>query len=52
VAYRVAEPLEIGLGALFNQRRFRLDDSGPARDGVGEDTTMPLRARLRFVAGF
>ncbi len=30
VAYRVVDPLEVGLGVLFNQRRFRLDDSGPA----------------------
>jgi len=46
VAYRVIEPVEIGLGALFNQRRFRLDDSGPAPDGVGEDTTVPVRLRV------
>lgn len=46
VAYRVAEPVEIGLGALFNQRRFRLGDSAPAPDGVGEDSTLPIRLRL------
>jgi hypothetical protein len=46
VAYRVAKPLEIGLGLLYNQRRFRLDDSGPVPHGVGEDNTMPLRLRL------
>jgi hypothetical protein len=46
VAYRIAEPVEIGLGLLYNQRRFRLDDSGPVPDGVGEDNTLPVRLRL------
>ena len=46
VAYRVAKPVELGLGLLYNQRRFRLDDSGPAPDGVGEDNNLPLRLRL------
>ena len=46
VAYRIAEPVELGLGLLYNQRRFRLDDSGVAPDGVGEDDNLPLRLRL------
>lgn len=46
VAYRVADPVEIGLGLLFQERRFRLDDSGPAPKGVGEDSVMPLRLRV------
>jgi hypothetical protein len=46
VAYRVARPVELGLGLLYNQRRFRLDDSGSAPDGVGEDNNLPLRLRL------
>lgn len=46
VAYRIADPIEIGFGLLYNQRRFRLNDSGPVRDGVGEDNTMPLRFRV------
>src|SRR5262245_20700608 len=46
VAYRVAKPMEIGLGLLYNQRRFRLDDSGPAPYGVGEDNNLSLRLRL------
>jgi hypothetical protein len=46
VAYQIAEPVEIGLGLLYNQRRFRLDNSGPARKGVGEDNNLPLRLRL------
>ena len=50
VAYRIAEPVEIGLGALYNQRRFRLDDGGPAPDGVGEDNNLPVRLRLGWNA--
>jgi hypothetical protein len=46
VAYRLAKPVELGLGLLYNQRRFRLDDSGPVPDGVGEDNNLPLRLRL------
>lgn len=46
VAYRIIDPLEVGLGLLYNQRRFRLDDSGPVPDGVGEDNNLPLRLRL------
>ena len=46
VAYRVVEPVEIGLGLLYNERRFRLDDSGVAPNGVGQDNTLPLRLRL------
>jgi hypothetical protein len=46
VAYRVAQPVELGLGLLYNQRRFRLDDPGPAPDGIGEDNYLLLRLRL------
>lgn len=46
VAYRVLEPLEIGLGLVYHQRRFRLDDSGPAPEGVGVDNNLPVRLRL------
>ena len=46
VAYKVAEPVEIGLGLLYNQRRFRLDSSNPVPNGVGEDNNLPLRLRL------
>ena len=46
VAYRIVRPVELGLGAVYNQRRFRLDGSGVARDGVGEDTSLPVRVRV------
>jgi hypothetical protein len=46
VTYRVTKPVELGLGLLYKQRRFRLDDSGVAPDGVGEDNNLPLRLHL------
>jgi hypothetical protein len=46
VAYRFVDPIELGLGVLYQQRRFRLDDSGPAPEGVGEDDSLPVRLRL------
>ena len=47
VEYQFTQSWNVGLGLLFNQRRFRLDDdSAVARNGVGEDDTLPLRLRL------
>ena len=46
VAYQIADPIELGLGLLYHQRRFRLDDSGPAPEGVGADNSLPIRLRL------
>lgn len=44
--YMLNESWRFGLGLVVNERRFRLDDSGPVPNGVGEDTTIPIRARL------
>lgn len=47
VEYQFSQEWNLGLGLLYNQRRFRLDDdSGVAPNGVGEDDTFPLRLRL------
>src|SRR5215470_10300106 len=46
VAYRPIDPLVLGFGIVYQQRRFRLDSSRPARNGVGEDNSMPVRVRL------
>jgi hypothetical protein len=61
VAYPLSEQWELGLGFSYRKIRFRLDDSGPAPDGVGEDQYLPLRMRvawgfhpqitLHFIAG-
>lgn len=44
--YKLGEQLTLGLGLLYSERRFRLDDSGPAPDGIGREDSVPLRARL------
>lgn len=44
--YKLRENLNLALGLLYNQRRFRLDDSGLAPKGVGEENTVPVRLRL------
>jgi hypothetical protein len=52
---------DLSVGARYEKRRFRLDDSGPAAGGVGEETSVPLTAiasyspdpslRLSMIAG-
>lgn len=44
--YKLSDRLELAGGMLYHQRRFRLDDSGPAPGGVGQERTFPLRLRL------
>ncbi len=39
---------EFGVGARYEFRRFRLDDSGVAPGGVGEDSSIPFWARLSY----
>lgn len=46
VEYAFTEKVMAGLGLIYNHRRFRLDDSGVAPDGVGEDQNLPLRFRV------
>jgi hypothetical protein len=46
VAYRIFDPLVVGLGALYNQRRFRLNSEGPVHNGVGEENNLPVRVRV------
>lgn len=46
VEYELSDPLRLGLGVLYSQRRFRLNDEGVAPDGVGEEKSLPLRLRL------
>lgn len=48
VAYRFDDHWALGLGMLYSRDRFRLNDSGPAPDGVGQDRLLPLRLRLTW----
>jgi hypothetical protein len=38
-------PWSFGLGARWEELRFRLDDRGPAPDGVGQDRSIPIYLR-------
>lgn len=55
IAWRPDRISEVSIGARYEVRRFRLDDSGPAirQRGVGEDSGLPiwLRATWRFSNG-
>lgn len=40
--YRLSDAWSLGLGGRYESLQFRLDDKGPAPDGVGEDRSIPL----------
>lgn len=42
--WQATDTLSLGLGARSEDSRFRLDDSGPAPGGVGEETGFPIYA--------
>ena len=46
--WEFVEHFELGLGARYEFRRFRLDESGATPNGVGEDTEVPFWARLSY----
>lgn len=48
LAYEIGGGWEVGLGAAYRFRRFRLDDNGPVPSGVGEDTNIPVWARVSY----
>lgn len=48
LAYDAADTIELAAGAQYQTRRFRLDDSGAAPGGVGEETIVPVYARLSY----
>jgi len=46
LVYDFANDWEVAIGGSYEFRRFRLDDDGVAPGGVGEDKSLPIRARL------
>ncbi len=56
LAWRPNRGTELAIGGRYENRRFRLDDSGPANraNGVGQDYGFPLwgRATWKFRGGF
>ena len=51
LVYDLGNDWETAIGGSYDFRRFRLDDEGIAPDGVGEETRLPIRARLSYRAG-
>ena len=51
LVYDLGNDWETAIGASYDFRRFRLDDEGIAPEGVGEETRLPIRARLSYQAG-
>jgi hypothetical protein len=48
LTWHIAEQFDLGAGIQYQRRRFRLDDHGANRKGVGEDTSAPLYLRLSW----
>jgi hypothetical protein len=50
LTWSLSKELDLGIGAQYQRRRFRMDDHGfsPTKKGVGEDTSAPFYARLTW----
>lgn len=46
LSYTLGSNWEIGIAGAFRSFRFRLDDDGPAPDGIGENSYLPVVARI------
>ena len=51
LVYKRDEKWEFAGGGAARGFRFRLDDKGPAPDGVGEQSGLPLFARITYKFG-
>ena len=48
IAWSINEVVDLAVGAQYQRRRFRLDDHGFNKKGIGEETSAPLYARIAF----
>jgi hypothetical protein len=48
IAWSINEVVDLGVGAQYQRRRYRLDDHGFNKKGIGEETVAPLYARIAF----
>jgi hypothetical protein len=48
LGYAVTDTWKISLSARSESVRFRLDDDGPAPDGIGEDKSLPVVLSLQY----
>jgi hypothetical protein len=46
--WNISKEVDLGLGAQYQRRRFRMDNHDGNSKGVGEDTSAPFYARLTF----
>src|SRR6185436_12625197 len=50
INYKINEKWSAGAGVQFEKKRFRLSDDGPVPDGVGEDRSVPIYAKITWQA--
>lgn len=48
VRYQLTSQWSLGAGFQYQEKRFRLSEDGPVRDGVGEDRAYPIYARVAW----
>jgi hypothetical protein len=48
LSYRLSETWNFGVGGRYESLQFRLDDKGPAPNGVGEDRSIPVYASATY----
>ena len=48
LGYAVTDMWKVSLAARSESARFRLDDDGPAPDGIGEDKSIPVVLSLQY----
>ena len=51
IRYHLNEKWTLAGGGQYHETRFRLDENGPVRDGVGEDTSLPVYVKAVWQAG-
>ena len=48
IRYQINDAWRVAAGLQFQEKRFRLSDEGPVRDGVGEDTSWPVYGKVTW----
>ena len=48
VVYKINETIAVGGGLQYHQKRFRLSDDARVSEGVGEDSSWPLYAKVTW----
>lgn len=51
LSYAVTDVVNLGLTGRLEETRFRLDDDGPAPNGIGEDRSFPLVVSIGYAPG-